>query len=127
MFYLFGKLFGYNRQNRGNIHIKDVNQSTINVLQVDKLDLSSFINSPYQNVIIGNSIRKNSLSSLSNNLSYRNKTIEGIEKNWENKVWLNIQGGFDTGKTQLLLLIEKYLSLESILSYNVSSPENSTI
>lgn len=118
MFYLFGKLFGYNRQNRGNIHIKDVNQSTINVLQVDKLDLSSFINSPYQNVIIGNSIRKNSLSSLSNNLSYRNKTIEGIEKNWENKVWLNIQGGFDTGKTQLLLLIEKYLSLESILSYN---------
>lgn len=118
MFDLFGKLFGNNKQNQGKIDIKDVSQSTINVLQVDKLDLSSFINSPYQNVIIGNSIRKNSLSTLSNNLSYRNKTVEGIAKNWENKVWLNIQGGFDTGKTQLSLLIEKYLPLESILNYN---------
>ena len=53
MFDLFGKLFGNNKQNQGKIDIKDVSQSTINVLQVDKLDLSSFINSPYQNVIIG--------------------------------------------------------------------------
>ena len=118
MFDLFGKLFSNNKQNQGNIDIKNVSHSIVNVLQVDKLDLSSFINSPYQNVIIGNSLRKNSLSSLSDNISYRNKTVENIVKTWENKVWLNIQGGFDTGKTQLSLLIDKYLSRENILNYN---------
>lgn len=115
---LFEKLFGNNKQNQRNIDIKDVNHSNINILQVEKIDISSLINSPYKNVIIGNVLRNHSKSSLTGNISYRSNCVISIVKYWETNVWINLYGGFDTGKTQLSLLIEKYLAYKNILNYN---------
>ncbi|MDR6405871.1 MULTISPECIES: hypothetical protein [Chryseobacterium] len=113
----FGKIFG-NKDAQRNIDIKNIKESNINIVQIEKFDISNFINSPYQNVIIGSSLRKSSSSILINNISNRKNTIKNIMSDWGDKTWLNLYGGFDTGKTQLSLLIEKHLAFENVLNYN---------
>ena len=119
----FGKIFG-NKDAQRNIDIKNIKKSNINIVQIEKFDISNFINSPYQNVIIGSSLRKSSSSILINNISYRKNTIKNIMSDWGDKTWLNLYGGFDTGKTQLSLLIERYLAFENVLNYNFKELSN---
>lgn len=108
------------------VEVSNLTNSEANVFVVASEDLpkmvnlsSLFNNNPYSDLIIENSNRGNDmpLVVLSKNISNRKDAIDEILKKWDNNVWLSIFGGYDTGKSQLSLLIINSLKLQS-LEYN---------
>lgn len=112
---IFSNFFGKNKK-KESIEVKNLTHSNVNILQTDVVNISSlFSNNPYNDIIIKNAYSyDSSLASLAKNISYRTKTIESILKKWNNHTWMNIYGGYDTGKSQLSLLIGGYLKYDCL-------------
>ncbi len=112
---IFSGFFGKNKK-KENIEVKDLTNSTVNILQTDIVNISSlFSNNPYNDIIIKNPYSYNSsLAILAKNVSHRVNTIESILKKWNDHTWMNIYGGYDTGKSQLSLLICNYLKYDCL-------------
>lgn len=110
----FKNLFKQNKKNE-NIEVKNLTNSNVFILQTtsdkDIVDISSILkNNPYGDIIIDNpNSYSGSLATLSKNISKRLETVETIKKEWIGKTWLNIYGGYDTGKSQLSLLLSENL------------------
>ncbi|CAD0003356.1 hypothetical protein [Flavobacterium salmonis] len=119
----FRNLFKQNTKNE-NIEVKNLTNSNVFILQTtsdkDIVDISSILkNNPYNNIVINNPHSySGSLATLSKNISRRAVTIEKIKAEWGEKTWLNIYGGYDTGKSQLSLLLSENLNNNNCLSYN---------
>ncbi|KAF2508369.1 hypothetical protein EYY60_14660 [Flavobacterium zhairuonense] len=111
---IFDKIFGGKKKMEA-IDISHLNNSNVLVLQTDsKIDFkdisSLFNNNRYSDIVIEDPNSYNgSLTILSKNISYRKNTINDILKKWENKTWLNIYGGYDTGKSHISLLLSNHL------------------
>ncbi|HEX8562605.1 MAG TPA: hypothetical protein VF676_06465 [Flavobacterium sp.] len=105
----------FSRKKKEAIEVKNLTNSTVFILQTadkkDIVDISSiFNNNPYNDIVIDNpNSYSSSLATLSKNITRRHKTIETIKQQWGEKTWLNIHGGYDTGKSQLSLLISENL------------------
>lgn len=119
----FKKFFKQNTKNE-NIDVKYLTNSNVFILQTttdkDIVDISAILkNNPYNNIIIDNPHSYNgSLATLSKNISKRTVTVETIKEGWGEKIWLNIYGGYDTGKSQLSLLLSENLNNNNCLSYS---------
>lgn len=112
---IFSNFFGKNKK-KGNIEVKNLTHSNVNILQTDVVNISSlFSNNPYNDIVIKNAYSyDSSLASLAKNISYRTKTIKSILNKWSNHTWMNIYGGYDTGKSQLSLLIASHLKYDCL-------------
>lgn len=112
---VFDKIFNTKKKTE-SYEISHLKNSNVLILQIDSKthlkDISSlFLNNRYTDIVIEDPNSYNgSLTILSKNISYRNKTILDIIKKWEEKTWLNIYGGYDTGKSHISLLLSNYLN-----------------
>ncbi|MDI9309412.1 MAG: hypothetical protein QM535_04285 [Limnohabitans sp.] len=123
MFGNFFKFFSKKNKESESIEVKHLTNSNVFILQSattkDFVDISSiFKNNPYNNIVINNPHSySGSVATFSKNISKRVKTVEKIKSDWSNKTWLNIHGGYDTGKSQLSLLLSESLN-NNFLSFS---------
>ncbi|MCA0349070.1 MAG: hypothetical protein LCH35_07395 [Bacteroidetes bacterium] len=123
MFSNFFKTFFKKTKENESIEVKHLTNSNVFILQSattkDIVDISSILkNNPYNDIIIGNPHSySGSLTAISKNISQRIETVEKIKTDWGDKTWLNIHGGYDTGKSQLSLLLSKNFN-NNLLSFS---------
>lgn len=121
----FKSLFGLSSK-KANIDVNNINNSKVNIInfQSDSESINKFIESFIENKESGlsNFHKQNSELILKNdstllqakNITYRVETVQKIIDEWGDKAWLNIYGGFDTGKSQLSLLLKNQLKFKGI-------------
>ncbi len=121
----FKNLFGLSSK-KANIDVNNINNSKVNILnfQSDSESINKFIESFLENNESGVSnfhkqsnelILKNDSTLLqAKNITFRIETVQKIIDEWGDKSWLNIYGGFDTGKSQLSLLLKNQLKFKCI-------------
>jgi len=111
---------------KSKIEVNDIKNSNVNIfnLQSDSGSINQLIDNFFKNKESGLSnfhiqsnqlILKNDTTLLqATNITHRVKTVQKIISEWGDKTWLNIDGGFDTGKSQLSLLIKNQLNCKCI-------------